>query len=130
VPRPQQAPEHTAYLSSACADISEAIRTGPSRGVRGDVIAGLHKEYREKCADDDMAARQRVAEDRQRDRDSKRSAQVAERRQQQEVKLTQEQCSEMLRILAGKRKQADGMNDGERGDLQRFEAAYTERCKR
>lgn len=129
-PRPSQVPEHTQYLSSACADISEAIRTGPSRGVRGDVLSGLHQEYRQKCADEDQAARQRVYEEQRRQRDDKRSAQATERQQQQQARLTQEQCSEMLRILAGKRQHAATMNEGERGDLQRFEANYAERCKR
>jgi len=128
--RPSETPEHTRYLSAACADISEAIRTGPSRGVRGDVLSGLHREYREKCADEDQAARQRVYEEQRRQRDDKRSAQAAERQQQQQARLTQEQCSEMLRILAGKRQHAAAMNEGERGDLQRFEANYAERCKR
>jgi len=128
--RPSQAPEHTQYLSSACADISEAIRTGPSRGVRGDVLSGLHQEYRQKCADEDQAARQRVYEDQRRQRDDKRSAQAAQQQEQQQARLTQEQCGEMLRILAGKRQHMAEMNEGERGDLQRFQANYAERCKR
>jgi hypothetical protein len=129
VQRPAKTAEHVGYLSSACADIAEAIRTGPSRGVRGDVLSGLHEEYRQKCSEDDAAARQRVSEDRRNERDAKRSAQSASQQQQQQARIASEQCNELLRILAAKRRQTATMNDGERADLQRSEASYAERCK-
>ena len=129
VQRPPKTAEHVGYLSSACADIAEAIRTGPSRGVRGDVISGLHEEYRQKCSEDDAAARQRLSEDRRNERDAKRSVQTAAQQQQQQTRIASEQCNELLRILAAKRRQTATMNDGERADLQRSEASYAERCK-
>lgn len=129
VPRPAKTAEHVAYLSSACADIAEAIRTGPSRGVRGDVISGLHEEYRQKCSEDDAAARQRVAEDRRNERDARRTAQSASQQQQQQARIASDQCNELLRILAAKRRQTATMSDGERADLQRSETSYAERCK-
>ena len=129
VQRPPKTAEHVSYLSSACADIAEAIRTGPARGVRGDVINGLHEEYRQKCADDDAAARQRLAEDRRNERDAKRSVQTAAQQQQQQTRIASEQCNELLRILAARRRQTATMNDGERADLQRSETNYAERCK-
>lgn len=129
VQRAPKTAEHVGYLSSACADIAEAIRTGPSRGVRGDVISGLHEEYRQKCADDDAAARQRLAEDKRNERDAKRSVQTAAQQQQQQTRIASEQCNELLRILAAKRRQTATMNDGERADLQRSETNYAERCK-
>ncbi|KQU80797.1 hypothetical protein ASE08_08760 [Rhizobacter sp. Root16D2] len=129
VQRAPKAAEHVGYLSSACADIAEAIRTGPSRGVRGDVIGGLHEEYRQKCSEDDAAARQRVAEDRRNERDTKRAAQSASQQQQQQARIASDQCNELLRILAAKRRQTATMSDGERADLQRSEASYAERCK-
>lgn len=129
VQRAPKTAEHVGYLSSACADIAEAIRTGPSRGVRGDVISGLHEEYRQKCADDDAAARQRLAEDRRNERDARRSVQTAAQQQQQQTRIASEQCNELLRILGAKRRQTATMNDGERADLQRSETNYAERCK-
>lgn len=130
LPRPEKAAEHTAYLSPACADIAEAIRTGPTRGVRGEVLSGLHTEYRQKCADEDAAARQRVQEDRRRDRDARQSAQLASQQQQQLSRQAVEQCNELLRILAGKRQRVATMSEGERADLQRSEENYAQRCKR
>jgi len=127
--RPPKTAEHVGYLSAACADIAEAIRTGPARGVRGDVISGLHEEYRQKCADEDAAARQRLAEDRRNERDTKRSLQTAAQQQQQQTRIASEQCNELLRILAARRRQAATMSDGERADLQRSETNYAERCK-
>lgn len=130
VQRAPKTAEHVGYLSSACADIAEAIRTGPSRGVRGDVISGLHEEYRQKCSEDDAQARQRVAEDRRNERDAKRSVQTAAQQQQQQTRIASDQCNELLRILAAKRRQTATMTDGERADLQRSEESYAERCKR
>ena len=129
VQRPPKTAEHVGYLSSACADIAEAIRTGPSRGVRGDVISGLHEEYRQKCSEDDAAARQRLSEDRRNERDAKRSVQTAAQQQQQQTRIASDQCNELLRILAAKRRQTATMSDGERADLQRSETSYVERCK-
>jgi hypothetical protein len=129
VQRPPKTAEHVGYLSSACADIAEAIRTGPSRGVRGDVISGLYEEYRQKCSEDDAAARQRLSEDRRNERDAKRSVQTAAQQQQQQTRIASDQCNELLRILATKRRQTATMSDGERADLQRSETNYTERCK-
>lgn len=129
VQRAPKTAEHVGYLSSACADIAEAIRTGPSRGVRGDVISGLHEEYRQKCAEDDAAARQRLSEDRRNERDAKRSVQTAAQQQQQQTRIASDQCNELLRILAAKRRQTATMSDGERADLQRSETSYAERCK-
>jgi len=55
--------------------------------------------------------------------------QTAAQQQQQQTRIASEQCNELLRILAARRRQTATMNDGERADLQRSETNYAERCK-
>ena len=44
-------------------------------------------------------------------------------------KMSKEQCSELLRILANKRKRLDSMTEGEKADHARSEENYLARCK-
>jgi hypothetical protein len=125
-----KAPDYLPYLGIECAQLNDAIRTGPSRGLKSGPMAELRTDYLKRCSDDEASARQQL-----RDAEKQRS----ERRQDQQsiaeaeksrAALSGEQCYEMLRILHGKRQRAATMSDGEKADLQRFEDNYRLRCPR
>jgi hypothetical protein len=124
-----KAADHLVYLSAECASLNEALRTAPSRGLRGQALADLHGTYREKCSDEDDEARRKLRQRKSAERSERQAEQTAQQQAQAQVALGKEQCHEMLRILHGKRQRTDALTDGERRDLQRFEASYQERCK-
>lgn len=123
------APEHQAFMNSECASLSDAIRTGAARGLKSQTIEDVRREYRNKCSEEDQAARQRMNQAKTAERNDRKSQQMAEEARQNAAATSRAQCDELLRILAGKRRQADGMNAGEKADFQRFEANYNSRCK-
>jgi hypothetical protein len=125
---PQAAEKHLEYLSPRCAEISEAMRTGASRGVRSDVLVGLYKEYSDKCAEEDSAARRQLSERTSAERDKRQSELRVASAAKEQSKLEHDQCQELLRILVGKRKRIEAMTDGEKQDLQRFNDTYQARC--
>jgi hypothetical protein len=129
IPPVGKAPEHLPYLSPECASLNDAIRTGPARGLRSQTLSDLHSEYQQKCAEEDQAARQRLWQEKSAQRQERRSQEQAQQAAQARATTSREQCSELLRILHGKRKQLEGMTAGEKADLQRFEANYNERCR-
>lgn len=129
LPQPAPAQEHLKYLNPDCAELSEAIRTAPARGVGYGTVADLNREYQAKCREEDRIARQKHADAQS---DSYRAERAARDAKSQERALSQrerEQCHEMLRILHGRRQRAATMTPGEQADLQRFEASYASRCK-
>jgi hypothetical protein len=119
-----RAPEVQRYLSPACAQLNDAIRTGPARGLRWDTIAQLREEYRGKCREDEDQARQDLRHAQVQQREAQQAEQVARQRLVQD----RSRCQELQRILVGKRRRIEGMAEGERHDLERSEAAYAERC--
>lgn len=128
LPTPPRADKHLEYLSPRCAEVAEAIRTGPSRGVRGDVISELHREYRANCADEDRAARMQVQQRESAQHDQRQSQQRMAVAAKEQSNFEVEQCQEMLRILTAKRKRLDSMTDGEKQDFQRFSDNHKARC--
>jgi len=58
-----EASEILPYLSPGCAELNDAMRTGPSRGVHGDVLSQLQREYRTKCGDEESLAYQRLRDE-------------------------------------------------------------------
>ena len=124
-----KAPEHLAYMSAECASLNDAIRTGPARGLKSSTMSDLNTEYRRKCQEEESAAYQRLARQRSEDRQEKQSREKAFQVQVNEAQRNREQCDELLRILATKRRQVEGMNPGEKADFQRFETSYNARCK-
>ena len=125
---PPRAQEHVKYLGSGCASISEAIRTGPSRGVRGDVIQGLHEEYRQKCSMEEQDARAQV----QRDNGLQRQTQVAQREgslsERQQAKERADRCNGMRDVISLKRKREGELNAKEVDALRTLEKTYNEVC--
>jgi hypothetical protein len=128
-PRVAPASDHLRYMSGRCVEIAEAIRTGPSRGVRYDTIGELQREYRAKCGEEDSEARQQASEQQRTEREQRGAARRAERNERDRVAQQSEQCHESLRILHAKRQRIATMNEGEKADLARFEDAYQARCR-
>lgn len=124
-PRP---PDHTKYLNSECASIAEAIRTAPTRGVRGDVLRGLYDEYSQKCAMEDREARERLNQDRRRDYQNR----VAEREQaeqaRQQVQKQANQCAGMRDVIGLKRQREHELNAKEISALRDLERNYNQTC--
>lgn len=118
------------YLSPGCAELKDAMRTGPSRGVHGDVLSQLHREYQSKCGEEESLAYRRLREDQSAQRGARADARDALQAQKQLSAQEAARCDELLRILAGRRKRIDEMNAGEKADLQRSEEAYQVRCRR
>lgn len=124
-----KAPDHLRYLSADCAELNDAIRTAPARGVGRATQSELRDEYRRKCSEDEEAARKRLGEEQLKERDQRRADISSRQDQQARSAAAREQCNELLRILSEKRKRLDAMTPGERADHQRFETSYSERCK-
>jgi hypothetical protein len=127
-PGAPKAQPHVKYLNSGCASISEAIRTGPARGVRGDVIQGLHEEYRQKCALDDQDARAQA----QQDLSAQRQTQIAQRdvnvADKQLAKERADRCNGMRDVISLKRRREAELNVKEVEALRSLEKTYNEVC--
>jgi hypothetical protein len=127
-PKMAEAPEHLKYLSPRCSSLSEGIRTGPARGVKYDVTAGLQSEYQRECAQEDSDARSRLNADRSDEANAKKSSQQFVALTKQQAQIKEQQCGESKRIIFSKRKRTD-LTAGEQLDLQRFIQNYRERCE-
>ena len=57
IPSVGKAPDYLAYMSVECAQLNDAIRTGPARGLRAGPMSELQVDYRKRCSDDESAAR-------------------------------------------------------------------------
>jgi len=127
-PHAAEAPAHLSYMSVECADLREGLRTGPARGLKGTTMVELSRNYHERCADNEAQAMQRLSDDRRLQKEQQRATDNAVRRERDSAVLATEQCNEQLRVLAAKRKRAATMTEGEKADLQIFEANYKARC--
>ncbi len=128
-PTMAKAPDILPYLSPQCAEMNDAVRTGPSRGLQSAAMSELVANYRLRCAEDEQQAYQKLHQVRNDERNQRRIAQAQQSAAQERAKLSVEQCSEMLRILAGRRQRVASMSAGEKTDLDLFEANYRARCK-
>lgn len=120
----QYAPEYLQYMSSSCARLNEAVRTGYSRGLRSDAMERLRVEYRSACQDEEYEALSQ-AQQKTRDQREQRSREKQEERQQA---ARSTQCQELERILRSRRQRMQDLTPGERDDLVRFLEQYKERC--
>lgn len=127
IPKIGEAPEHLKYLSPQCSAMSDAIRTGPARGVRYETTAELQRNYYRQCADDENEARNKMATERRDAKNQQKDAQQAVQANQQRSQLAQQQCDESKRILYMKKRRTD-LTEGEKADLLRFEENYKSRC--
>lgn len=128
-PALQKAPDILPYLHPECAQMNDAVRTGPTRGLKSAAMSELQTNYRLRCAEDEQRAYQTMRQTRNDDRDQRKVAQAAQDAETARAKLSLNQCSEMLPILSGKRQRATAITAGEGYDVERFEASYRARCK-
>lgn len=122
--------DHVKYLGSACASTSEAIRTGPTRGVRSDVVRGLQEEYAQKCSVEDQDARRQVQQDKSRELQGKLAARDSALQERQQVKVRLDHCDGMRDVIGLKRKREASLNVQEVEALRELERAYNARCLR
>ncbi|HPG78238.1 MAG TPA: hypothetical protein PK756_06190 [Piscinibacter sp.] len=128
LPRAGKAQGHVKYLSPACADISEAIRTAPARGVRGDVVTGLHEEYREKCSLEDQDARRQLRQDEQMQQSEKVAQRDSIANERAQAQQRADQCAGMRDVIALKRSREKQLNETEVAALRSLEGNYNSRC--
>jgi hypothetical protein len=126
---PYQQRDLLPYMSPRCAQLFEVELSRYARRAGNSVVAGVQNEFRTSCPDAIADARRGLYQDKLRQYDAAQNQKMAARSAAQQDKLTHEQCSELLRILAGKRKRLDSMTDGEKSDHQRSEQNYTARCQ-
>ncbi len=124
-----KAPDILPYLSPQCAEMNDAVRTGPTRGLKSAAMSELLTNYRLRCAEDEQAAHQKMGQARSDEREQRRTAQTVQRAEADRARLGVEQCNEMLRTLASRRQRAASLSAGEKGDLDLFEVSYRNRCK-
>jgi hypothetical protein len=124
-----KAPDILPFLSPECAQMNDAVRTGPTRGLKGTAMSELISNYRLRCGEDEQLAYQKMSQARSDERNNRKAAQAVQSAEQARAKMTVEQCGEMLRIIAGKRQRLSTMTPGEQGDFERFDANYRARCK-
>lgn len=128
LPRAGKPQEHVKYLSAECADIAEAIRTAPARGVRGDVVSGLREEYQQKCTLQDEEARRQHRQD-ERDRNNQlRAERDSLTLKRDETRRQAEQCNGMRDVIALKRSREKSLNETEVAALRALEGSYNSRC--
>lgn len=123
-----RAPDYLPYLSPACAQLNDAVRTGPARGLKPPTQRELQAEYHRQCAEDEQEARQQLYELRGQARQQRREQRAAAEASQAHASHVAAQCAEMLRILHGKRSRMDTLTPGQKDDLKLFEKNYRERC--
>lgn len=127
--RLEKAPEHQTYLSAECASLSDAIRTARTRGVGYDTQSELREEYNRKCREQEREARKLLNEQESQRRQEAREQRTAQQQERAQASMTLEQCREMGRIVAERKKRYDTMTVGEKGDFERFQANFGERCR-
>lgn len=128
VPPVAKVEDHVKYLSAGCASISEAIRTGPNRGVRMDVIQGLREEYRRKCLVEDQEARINARRDATAEEASMLAQRDAARNERDQTRMKADQCAGMRDVISTKRKRERELNATEVAALRTLENSYNERC--
>ena len=122
-----EAPDYISYMSPYCAGLHDALRTAAARGLVHTTVAEMRKNYQRECAENEGEARQKFSRERGEKRQVARIEQDAQNRAVERTKLQEQQCGESKRILVTKKARTD-LNEGEKADLQRFEANYRARC--
>jgi hypothetical protein len=127
IPSIGEAPEYLGYMSPRCSSLHDALRTASARGLDSRTQSEMRRNYQRECADDESEARAKWSRERGEKKQLARSEEESARRAQERTKVQQEQCGEFKRILVTKRQRTD-LTEGEKADLQRFEANYKARC--
>lgn len=127
IPRVGEAPPHVKYMSPRCSSLNDAIRTAHVRGLTSDTINTMQKDYRLECGENESEAQGMLSQERGEKNQQRRAEKQAENQERERASLRDQQCGESKRILLVKRSRTD-LTEGERTELQRFEANYRARC--
>ncbi|MBP6405340.1 MAG: DUF4124 domain-containing protein [Ramlibacter sp.] len=127
IPSVGDAPEHLKYMDPRCASLNDAIRTAPARGLKGDVVSDMRKEYNRECRESEMEASRRLSQEKGDKRKAADTEKKVAEREASWTKAQQEMCGELKRVLRIKQARTD-LNEGEQRDLQRSQEAYQRRC--
>ena len=117
------------YLTPRCSQLYEAQIYAAQRHESYAAINNVRAEFSQQCGDALNDARQALYKDKLKKYEANQDQRKAVANAAVVSSRTQEQCNELLRILAEKRKRLSTMNEGERADQARSEDAYTARCK-
>lgn len=123
-----RAPEHMKYLNGACAQLNDAIRTAPTRGLNYGVIAELRNEYERKCGEEDREARSQVRKDADQVRSDRRAEQNQKQREAEEAQARAQRCAAMRDAIQSRRRQLASMPAKDVAAFHETEASFNERC--
>ncbi len=127
IPSVGDAPDHLKYMDPRCASLNDAIRTAAARGLKGDVVSDMRKEYNRECRESEQAASRRLYEERNDKRKAAESEKKVAEREANWTRAQQDMCGELKRVLRTKQARTD-LSEGEQRDLQRSQEAYQRRC--
>lgn len=125
IPKP---PEHAKYLTGQCAQMEEAIRTAPVRGIQGATLRSLYEDYRTRCELQVRDAQEKLSAERReqdRARTEQRRAAAAQLADSQRL---DNQCANMRAVIADKRANLASLNDRQRELLQTMQDNYNRSC--
>ncbi|MEO5669735.1 MAG: hypothetical protein ABIR26_03490 [Ramlibacter sp.] len=122
-----EAPPHVKYMSARCASLNDALRTANARGLNSGTMATMQKDYRSECGENEQEAQALYSQEKGAKVKQRRAEKEAEKLEVDRASLREQQCGESKRILFTKRSRID-LNEGEKAELQRFEANYRARC--
>lgn len=120
-------PSYYAHLSGRCKELNDAIRTSNIRGVRGDTLSGLHKQWVQECALDEQLAMKEQGKENYEAQNQQLAAREAAEADKQRVVREKAHCEEMAAALANKQNKPN-RSAGEQADLDHFKENYNARC--
>lgn len=118
------APEHHRFLSQRCAELNDAIRTAPARGVGSSTVNDLHREYEQKCSEDDQQARQQARDAKRKERETVVAQRDQAERARQDAELLQQRCVALRDALRTRRVETES----DRATKRVAEEAYNANC--
>lgn len=118
------APEHHRFLSQRCAELNDAIRTAPARGVGYATVNDLRREYEQKCSEDEQFARQQWRDAKSKEREVVVAERSQAERARQDADALRQRCVALRDALRSRR--AD--TDSERATKRVAEEAYNANC--
>lgn len=126
-PRSASTSDYLNYMSGRCRTLNETLHNAYARRLSRETQHSLQQEYQDHCADEEYEARSQSDAKR---RDQRQQLQDASRQRElarEQSTAHTEQCRESQRIIATKRARTD-LTEGEKSDLNRFEANVRSRC--
>jgi hypothetical protein len=125
---PYQQRDLLPYMSPRCSQLYEVQLTSRARRTSYTTGSEVQEEFRLNCQDALSEAQKALYRDRLKSYNAKEESAKEATLAVDQSKASREQCNELLRILAAKRKRLTTMTDGERADHERSESNYRARC--